>query len=292
MTGKHPYAPSEILDMGRRAEFEGNLDYATQFYSYLIEGLPGTREANEARIGMERVSQLRDRPASAHVPQQTAPDPTASAQNPLSTPQGHEEVPRTGPSSSRLSLDTSARARPPQPTVTHQRNEPSLSAPSARTGTSPPRTHPSPQAPANGQAPQPRGTPPPQAHWNPVSLADGQHGADSPLPRVVRRDEENEDEVEFLPGYRIGRFLAFALVLLGWLAIVGGFAFIGITVAGLAGTQPVAEYGALPLGVLTGLAAFVAGIVLVFIGSFAQAAFEAANNTRELLEIERAKAGW
>lgn len=296
MTGKHPYTPSEILDMGRRAEFEGNLDYATQFYSYLIEGLPGTREAAEARIGMERVSQLRDKTSGTGMP---PPSPQAPVER-ASNPRAYEEVPRTGPSS-RLSLDTSARpakpqqAPPSQPVNPRpqQRTEPSLSVPPARPAASaPPRSAPPAQQPATA-APPPRGAPPPpQAHWNPVSVGDNHADAGAPLPRVVRREEDSEDEVEFVPGYRIGRFLAFALVLFGWLAIVGGIGFAGATVAGMVGTQPVAAYGGLPLGALIGLAAIVAGIALVFIGSLAQAAFEAANNTRELLEIERAKAGW
>ncbi len=288
MTSKNPYTPAEILDMGRRAEFEGNLDYATQFYSYLIEGLPNTREASEARIGMERVSQLRDRPATSPTPQQ-GPPPSAGP-----TTNVQDAVPRTGPSSSRLSLDTSARAVNPQqkPQPAQQRTEPSLAAPPARAGSAPQRPPPSHQTTANGQPPQQSGAPPPQAHWNPVSVADGQPNAGGPLPRVVRRDDESEDEVEFVPGYKIGRFLAFALVLFGWLALLGGIAFVGATIAGVAGDQPLAEYGGLPLGVVIGLAAFAGGIILVFVGSLAQAAFEAANNTRELLEIERAKAGW
>jgi len=278
--------------MGRRAEFEGNLDYATQFYSYLIESLPGTREAAEARIGMDRVSQMRDKISPVGMPQ---PAPSAPIER-TGNPQAYEEVPRTGPSS-RLSLDTSARPVKPSPTQmphqgTQQRTEPSLSAPAARAASSTPRSAPPPQ-PAPAGAPPPRRTPPPpQAHWNPVSVGEAQPEAGAPLPRVMRREEESEDEMEFVPGYRIGRFLAASLVLFGWLAIIGGIGFAGATVAGVAGTQLAPAYGALPFGALVGLAAIVAGIVLVFIGSLAQAAFEAANNTRELLEIERAKAGW
>lgn len=282
MTGQHPYSPAEILDMGRRAEFEGNLDYASQFYSYLIEGLPGTREADEARIGMERVAQLRDRLSSAPDVAQNQP-PAAQPAYPH-----HNEVPRTGPSSSRLSPDTAARPFGSQQQP-NQRAEPSLSAPSGRPGAGSGQ----PQSPRQATASGPhRGAPPPNAQWNPVSVADGDEEARQPLPRVMRRDEENEDEVEFQPGYKIGRFLAFAIVLLGWLSLVGGIAFAAIAIAGVAGAQPLADYFGLPFGVVVGLAAMTSGLFMVFIGSLAQAAFEAANNTRELLEIERAKAGW
>lgn len=105
-------------------------------------------------------------------------------------------------------------------------------------------------------------------------------------------DEVDEDVAEYVPGYRFGRFLAFTMVLLGWLSMIGGLVYIAVAIAGVAGTEISTAYGGLPIGVVIGGSAFISGIVLVFVGSAATAVFEAANNTRELLEIERAKAGW
>ncbi len=102
----------------------------------------------------------------------------------------------------------------------------------------------------------------------------------------------DEEEYDFVPGYRVGRFLAFALVLVGWLALLGGLAFAGMAIGGISGSQTMEGTGGLPFGVVVGIAGFLAGLVMVFLGSMARAVFEAANNTRELLEIERARSGW
>ncbi|MBU2582112.1 MAG: hypothetical protein KJ622_10375 [Alphaproteobacteria bacterium] len=294
MSGKPSYSPSEILDMGRRAESEGNLDYATQFYSYLVEGLPGTREAAEAVIGLQRVNQLRDKHTAAPSPHHTAavqqPAPPHTSQP---RPQAYEDVPRSRPPASqpRLSLDGSAKSAGSAQGAIRQRAEPSLSGPSSPPPMKTSRPSPPPQSQPPGHQPHHRG-PPPQAHWNPVSVADEPAVSDTPLPKVMRPDEETEDEVEFIPGYRFGRFLAFVMILFGWLTALGGIVFLGLTVAGVAGTQPLPDYAGLPLGLVIAAAAVVSGIILVFLGSLALAAYEAANNTRELLDIERARAGW
>ncbi len=109
----------------------------------------------------------------------------------------------------------------------------------------------------------------------------------------MRRDEDaDEDAAEYVPGYRIGRFIAFTMVLLGWLALIAGIVFIAVAIAGVAGTQISQAYGGLPIGVVIGASAMASGVVMAFVGYIATAVFEAANNTRELLEIESAKAGW
>jgi hypothetical protein len=87
--------------------------------------------------------------------------------------------------------------------------------------------------------------------------------------------------------YRLGRWLAGLVSLLGWLILVAGVAAtplhlllgrleIGISLSGL-------------LAAAVGLAAL--GLVTVALGQAARALFDQANATRELVAIERAKAG-
>lgn len=304
MSGKPSYSPSEILDMGRRAEAEGNVEYASQFYGYLIEGLPGTREADEARNGMERVARLLDRSSSTQTARPQSQIASTPAQTSYQSPStAYDHASRTGKHSPQLSMDTATQnARRPTP---HQgsmksgqmRSEPGLSSPNGRPSQNPSHLQSAPTsqtAVSAGQHHPHRGSQPlPQTGRNPVQVNDTHHEDRTPLPKIAQRNDElEEDEVVFVPGYRVGRFLAFALILLGWTAMIGGIAFVAMSIAGVTGTQLLPDYGGLPLGIVAGMSAVVAGIVMIFLGSLAQAAYEAANNTRELLEIERANAGW
>jgi hypothetical protein len=49
------FTPQQLLDAGRRAEGEGRLDLAGQFYRHLTENYGYTAEAAEARNGLGRV---------------------------------------------------------------------------------------------------------------------------------------------------------------------------------------------------------------------------------------------
>ncbi len=286
MTGTPQYTAAQLLDIASRYELEGNLEYATQFYRYLAENLVGTPEAAQARTALERL-------AHRHATQTKRPDPSGQPQprptlsatgrpQPASQgPQGQGAPNQSGaPLRTEPTLSSAAPAQRPRDTSqTGYANRPETTG-----------------RPGQTQQPQfatPQGTPPAASpHANQPNFAPRAEDDDTPLPRVMRGEEDLEDGVEFSPGYRVGRFLAFTMVLFGWLSLVAGIAFAAIAVAGVAGTQIMSEYGGLPFGVLIGIAGFVVGLLMIFLGSLAQAAYEAANNTRELLEIERAKAGW
>ncbi len=282
MSAVPQYSPAQILDMGQRAEQEGNLQHAAQFYNYIVDNFADTIEAAEARLGADRV----ERAATASTP---ATPPPAHAHPPA---QYHDVAPTTAPPRPH---DASTR-----PVNAYQNQHRAQASPAT---THPPQTHraePALNAAANRTASpslEAGNIPPPRPNGQAPSLSphnhNGEDADDTPLPRVMRRDEDlDEEDTELIPGFRVGRFLAFSMLLIGWLALVGGIVFIGTAVAGVAGTQILQSYGALPLGVVVGGAAMAAGIIFVFVGSLAGAVFEAANNTRELLEIERAKAGW
>ena len=278
MTDSPQYTPAQILEMGQRAEHEGNLEYATQFYSYIADNLAGAPEAVDARLALERLSQTRQR-----RPEHTS----APAHHAQPTQAGYDEVSRTGPPT-QTSPEVAQRQATPSyaPHVSRPvsaRPDPSLSMPA-------------------GQVAQPRVEDPRQQGIAPVHHPYGQPAANSRADRAntpqhlqhaAQPDEDSdEEEAEFVPGYRLGRFLASALQLLGWLILLGAFIFVGLTVAGIVGTQAATTIGGLPGGLVPGIAAIVTGLAMVFVGTLAQATFEAANNTREILEIERAKAGW
>ncbi|MBX9589036.1 MAG: hypothetical protein K2X43_07020 [Hyphomonadaceae bacterium] len=55
MHGSQQFTPPQLLEAGRRAEVDGRLDLAAQFYRHLTEHFAFTGEAAEARNGLGRV---------------------------------------------------------------------------------------------------------------------------------------------------------------------------------------------------------------------------------------------
>jgi hypothetical protein len=53
------FAPSQLLESGRRAEADGRIDLAALFYRHLTEHYPNTSEAGEARSGLGRIGGAR-----------------------------------------------------------------------------------------------------------------------------------------------------------------------------------------------------------------------------------------
>jgi hypothetical protein len=53
------YTPAQVLQAARRAEAEGKMDYALQFYRHLVEQHGATSEAQEAREGLFRIAEWR-----------------------------------------------------------------------------------------------------------------------------------------------------------------------------------------------------------------------------------------
>ncbi len=53
------YTPVQVLQAARRAEAEGKMDYALQFYRHLVEQHGSTPEAQEAREGLFRIAEWR-----------------------------------------------------------------------------------------------------------------------------------------------------------------------------------------------------------------------------------------
>lgn len=53
------YTPLQVLQAARRAEAEGKMDYALQFYRHIVENHASSPEAQESREGLMRIAEWR-----------------------------------------------------------------------------------------------------------------------------------------------------------------------------------------------------------------------------------------
>jgi hypothetical protein len=96
------FTPVQVLQAARRAEAEGKMDYALQFYRHLVEQHGTTPEAQEAREGLFRIAEwrwgearvARGRDATGGGAQtvQSAQNPQAPPATPAGTPPGGQRV--------------------------------------------------------------------------------------------------------------------------------------------------------------------------------------------------------
>jgi hypothetical protein len=92
------FTPVQVLQAARRAEAEGKMDYALQFYRHLVEQHGTTPEAQEAREGLFRIAEWRwgearvargrEAGTAGATPQQNAPP----SQPPQSASAGGQRV--------------------------------------------------------------------------------------------------------------------------------------------------------------------------------------------------------
>jgi hypothetical protein len=54
--GSQQFTPAQILEAGRRAEIEGRVDFAVQFYRHLMDHMPRTPEASVAEQALLRLA--------------------------------------------------------------------------------------------------------------------------------------------------------------------------------------------------------------------------------------------
>lgn len=97
------YTPVQVLQAARRAEAEGKMDYALQFYRHLVENHGQTAEAQEAREGLFRIAEWRwgegrapapaRQGATAAAPQPNYPQQYAAVANPQSAPPDYAPEP-------------------------------------------------------------------------------------------------------------------------------------------------------------------------------------------------------
>lgn len=275
---KPQFTAEQILEAGRRAEAQGQLDYAIQFYRHLTDHHPNAPEAQAAREALARLGPARAAGGPEGKAPVTAPagaQPSATvrpyrngASQPLgaaTTPEGptlgtgpgggvpgHSPAPAPAPAMSRIDL----RLAPPPEARPDARFDLRREA------------GPRPPPPAPAQAPLP-------AHPAPHVQASAAAFHPVELPRPVR-------------GYRISRFFAGVVTVMGLLQLVAGVGLTGLWVAAmlrLAGADQMPGFliaaGPYSIGLVF------TGAVTIVMGQALKAIFDTANASRELIAIAR-----
>lgn len=253
MSDTQNYSPSQILAIGQRAESEGKFEYATQFYSHLVDHFRHTAEGHEAIYGLQRIEHYRQSQATSQM---------RSSQT---------QTPRREPQLS---------AQPQQPRQT------TGGRPAARTAQAQRQDWPLTQEHAgaiNGAG---------LRSSLPAPVSEHEDEEDARLPRLVARAKSGADEQAHADTYRVGRLLTVVMAAVGWTLLCVGVPLLLAGLAGIPSAVGAAGLAGLPVGVELGLAAIVFGILLLFAAYLARAVFDSAAAARELVEIERAKAGW
>lgn len=228
--GTPQFTPAQILEAGRRAEADGRVEYAVQFYRHLTDHHARSQEALSAREALTRIGTRRPQEATngAHAPNGVA-QPAA----------GQAAIETTYPPPPSAQADAAARRPAP------------VAAPTATPGTA------IAIAPVGGKRRQPVVLPPPS------------------------------------DGYRLGRIVASVFGFVGWLVAVSGFIGTAIAIAAAIAPAAVAPLSKVAGGwmasPLIGGSGVVGGLLLVFLGQLARAVFDAANATRDLAAMGRAR---
>lgn len=249
------FSPAQILMAAEKAENDGRLEHALQFYRYIVEQQSGAPEAEFARSAMDRLTP--SRPQASEAPRSSYP----ITPWPTNEPHGIKfEVPqeRTAPPS-RYQPQQHGTA-PAGGVNGHQRNAP-FAVP-VTDAFAPP------QPASYASRTQPRGEPLHQQARMPVLIK---------LPPPKR-------------GYRSGRVLAMMMTVSGALAMLAGVAMIGLAVFAPGILRQVGPGIDALLGIGGSIGAIFVGAVLLLAGQLARAVFDGANAVRELVAIERAMA--
>lgn len=311
MASSEQYSPEQVLTMGRSAEAAGNLDYALKVYAYLAEHFGDTPEAMVARHGQQRIISWQ----RAEMARQNGGPPALNVQAGRADRAHDAANQRPPPLSNRLEALRSA--LPPEPV---QREMQARPAEHQGVGNS----IPPPLEPARNR-PVPHGSRYQQAaRENQGNVHQGQahqghfgHGgagshqpvarehstpstglvpAEPGLPRMIARSVgENDEAIDHntYRRYRVGSFLASFMAVMGWLAVLGGLIMLSAMFSGF-GAAAVPSLGRpggfdLSIGSEIGAAAFVFGLLAVFVSQIAHALFDQANASLALLVIEQSR---
>lgn len=68
MSSSPQFTPAQVLNAARRAEAEGKLDYAAQFYRHIVDYYGASPEAQDAREGLGRIEWRRREPPARPRP--------------------------------------------------------------------------------------------------------------------------------------------------------------------------------------------------------------------------------
>ena len=263
------FSPAQILMAAEKAEADGRMDHAVQFYRYIAEQQPATPEADLARHAIDRISTGRSPPTEA-IRASGYPTPRSQPTEPHIN--GYEAAPlseRTGPPTGRYQPVPAPAAAPPRAPAQLPHYQPvGPSAPPMSLGAPQSEVYASPQAAPPSYPPQR------------PARSDTSYGQ-ARMPVLVRLPTPKR-------GYRSGRILAMVMTIGGTLAMIIGIALFGVA---LFAPRELARLGpgiAGLIGIGGSLGALVTGAVLLLFGQLARAVFDGANAMRELVSIERA----
>lgn len=274
MSAKPQFTPRQILDAGLRAENVNQLEHAAQFYRFLLDHHAGAPETEAARGHLRRIASQRtdEREAHADTP------PTGPSQRHASSYAGGVATSVLGPAG----LVNGATI--PTPHVITR------SDPGDRGGFSP-ALHPlaSPTASADpaggfGRTSAAPGYGDPYGYAPALPPGDDRQAAGTSSPEPIRVSLPHLHLPEAVRRYAVGRFLAGAMIALGFVAVVAGAALVGIATLAPTLSLPIP----LPVGITIGATTLLGGLGALFVGQAARALFDSANATRELVDILRA----
>lgn len=306
MNGRPQFTPRQILDAGLRAESVNQLDHAAQFFRFLLEHHATAPEADAAREHLNRVSTPLTGEASPPMRSEPRPTGNVAGEAVAAAPMGLERPLRpqppppaytnghaAGPIAASGSAPpawadvgpspfSSVRPQPPQQSATGGGIFPAAYGDDGRTPAFDGRGD---YGPSSSQRYDPRGEGPPMP---PGALGFQSTGLQSATaqgpatPTAVRLTWPHMHLPPPVSNYLIGRFMAGTMIFFGVLAIVAGFAMIGLTIS---------RGGGLP-GLMADLfmpsAAIISGLLLIFAGQAARAVFDGANASRDIVAILRA----
>jgi hypothetical protein len=267
------FTSAQILEAGRRAEAQGQRDYAIQFYRHIVEHHATAPETREARDGIARLTSIRPpEPVRAGVPR-TGP-PAASGLVPNGA--GFDGAPRlngqlNGHAPPHLNGHANSASGPSIP------QQPMLPQPPPRAITPPPSPFAATPAGPVQTVPLP-----------PLGHTGGPAGGAFAMPRAVHLPAP-------VRAYRFSRGVAYAILLFGAILLLGGLVAFGSALATLITGNGAFGLPANPqlMGTLAagGMGSSIVGLILIFAAQTSLALFDTANATRDMATVLRAVAG-
>ena len=258
MASNSQFTPRQVLEAGRRAEGDGQRDYAIQFYQHVLAHPASAAEMAEAGDGLRRLE--------THD-QTNKRDPAVAAAQ-FAPPQ----QPVTGPPPYQHSPNPSFPALPPPP--------PAMPAPSLNGGqysNGNGARQPYPQAQFSVVPAQPATQPtrrPAAPATNNVAAA----AKPSRRRKPVEADDETAADVA-APAqhrYRLGRFMASLLSIIGLVAAIAGVTALGANLVLWATKAPNALLSMLATNPVIAVSLLGVACVLILLAQMAKATFDAA----------------
>jgi hypothetical protein len=242
------YTPVQVLQAARRAEAEGKMDYALQFYRHIVEHHGTSVEAQEAREGLFRIAEWRWGEARVARRQEAGIGNPAGNPTPNSPSSGGPSPVSAGGNSGGGNGYSGQR-----PTVAAVNPQP------AYTPDSPDQA-----VPMTGATRMPQ-----------------------IIAREAAKAEARDEPIASKVRYRTGKICASLVTGCGWVGLAAGIAIFMLALSGALPQFAAPTLIGVPLGFVLAAPAVVGGLILVVAGYLAIAVFESANATLEMLNMRR-----